>query len=331
MKKVTKGQWNGYDTYILHSHELEVTLLPRLGNNVIRIWDRVQQRDVLRCPDESELDFYLQKPYHFGIPLLIPPGRIRRGRFTYAGQEYQFDRNTANDNHIHGLHRTQPWRVSDIEEDEEGCAITTEFVTSDDPNWIRQFPEPLKLEMTLRLQGASLKQTFKITHLGQKAAPFGLGLHTWFLIDGEPGRWNLKLPVSGLFKADEELIPTGEIAPLGPWEALNEGMNLQGVDCDTMLNIGGKPAVAELTRDDGYGLRYSADPEHFKFWVIYSKGEADRFFCIEPYTWLPDAPNSPLPAEQTGLIDLKPQQTVELNLNLDIVYPEGESAPETDS
>lgn len=31
MKQVTKGQWNGYDTYILHSRELEVTLLPRLG------------------------------------------------------------------------------------------------------------------------------------------------------------------------------------------------------------------------------------------------------------------------------------------------------------
>lgn len=31
------------------------------------------------------------------------------------------------------------------------------------------------------------------------------------------------------------------------------------------------------------------------------------------------------------MIDLKPQQSIELNLNLDIVYPEGESAPESDS
>ena len=127
MNKVTKGQWNGYDTYILQSRELEVTLLPRLGNNVIRMWDKIQQREVLRRPEESDLDFYLQKPYHFGIPLLIPPGRIRKGHFTYAGQEYQFDRNTANDNHIHGLHRTQNWCVSDIEEDEEGCSVTTEL------------------------------------------------------------------------------------------------------------------------------------------------------------------------------------------------------------
>ncbi|SMF33278.1 aldose 1-epimerase [Paenibacillus barengoltzii] len=321
MKKVTKGQWNGYDTYILHSRELEVTLLPRLGNNVIRIWDNVQQRDVLRHPEENELDFYLQKPYHFGIPLLTPPGRIRRGKFTYAGQEYQFDRNTANDNHIHGLHRTQSWCVSDIEEDDEGCTITTEFKTSDDPNWIRQYPEPLKLEMTLRLQGAKLTQTFKITHLGQNPAPFGLGLHTWFLIDGEPGRWNVKLPVTELYDLDEENIPTGKTAPLGSWDALNTGMNLQGVNCDTMLRIGDKPVEALMLRDDGYGLRYAADPEYFKFWVIYSKGEADQFFCIEPYTWLPDAPNLNLPASETGLIELTPQQTLELNLSLEMIYP----------
>ncbi|WP_435922334.1 aldose 1-epimerase [Paenibacillus sp. DYY-L-2] len=325
MKKVTKGQWNGYDTYVLHSRELEVTLLPRLGNNVIRIWDHIQQRDVLRSPEEGDLDFYLQKPYHFGIPLLIPPGRIRRGHFTYAGQEYQFDRNTANDNHIHGLHRTQSWCVSDIDEDDEGCAVTTEFLTGNDPAWMRQFPVPLKLEMTLRLQGSSLKQTFKISHMGNSPAPFGLGLHTWFLLDGQPENWTLKLPVTGIYLSDEELIPTGEFAPLGELDALNTGLNLKGTNFDTMLKIGGLPVLAELVRTDGYGLRYSADPDYFKHWVLYTKGEADQFLCIEPYTWLPDAPNSGLPDSETGLIDLQPGQTVELNVNLDMIYPKEES------
>lgn len=321
MKKVTKGQWNGYDTYILNSRELEVTLLPRLGNNVISIWDHVEKRHVLRHPEENELEFYLQKPYHFGIPMLIPPGRIRKGHFTYAGQEYQFDRNTANDNHIHGLHRTQSWCVSDIEEDDEGCAVTTEFLTSDDPNWIRQYPVPLKLEMTLRLQGASLKQTFKVTHLGDKPAPFGLGLHTWFLLDGKPEDWTLKLPVSAIYSSNEELITTGDIAPLGELNALNDGLNLSGTNFDTMFQIGDKPVSADLLRKDGYGLHYSADPAYFKHWVLYTKGEANQFLCIEPYTWLPDAPNSKHPASVTGLIDLQPAQTLEFYVNLDMVYP----------
>lgn len=72
MKQVTKGQWNGYDTYILHSRELEVTLLPSLGNNVISILDHTLNRQVVRRPDDNDLEFYLQKPYHFGMPMLIP-------------------------------------------------------------------------------------------------------------------------------------------------------------------------------------------------------------------------------------------------------------------
>lgn len=79
MKQVTKGQWGGYDTYILHSRELEVTLLPRLGNNVISLWDRKEERQILRTPDESDLAYYMQKPYHFGIPLLVPRGAYARG------------------------------------------------------------------------------------------------------------------------------------------------------------------------------------------------------------------------------------------------------------
>ena len=191
MNQVTKGQWNGYDTYILNSGRLEVTLLPRLGNNVIGIKDLENSREILRKPDESELAFYLQKPYHFGIPMLIPPGRISKGQFEYGGTSYQFDQNTANDNHIHGLHRSQAWCVSDIEEDDDGCAVSTEFISSDDPKWIAQFPVPLKLEMTFRLQGARLSQSLRVTNLGSSPVRSG-----WVTIRGSclmvshiAGRW----------------------------------------------------------------------------------------------------------------------------------------------
>ncbi len=74
MKQVTKEHWNGYDTYVLHSPELEVTMIPRLGNNIISVRDLKLDRDIVRRPGEEELAFYLQKPYHFGLPILIPPG-----------------------------------------------------------------------------------------------------------------------------------------------------------------------------------------------------------------------------------------------------------------
>jgi len=322
MKQVTKGQWNGYDTYILHSRELEITLLPRLGNNIISIRDMVQNRDVVRSPEEGELAFYLQKPYHFGVPLLVPPGRIHRGSFEYAGVPYQFVQNTAHDNHIHGLHRTQAWCVSDIEEDEDGCAITTEFLTSSDEDCMAQYPIPLKLEMTFRLQNAVLSQKLKVTNLGSSPAPFGMGYHTWFLLDGKPAEWTLQIPVSGEYALNEEQLPTGAIEPPGEWAALNEGMNMEGRNWDNILKATpGQPAIAHLIRQDGYQIKYSTDEAYFKHWVLFTKGESDQFLCIEPYTWLSDAPNLPLPAEETGLIRLEPGCPVELLTHIEVVPP----------
>ncbi|WP_151737188.1 aldose 1-epimerase ['Paenibacillus yunnanensis' Narsing Rao et al. 2020] len=322
MKQVTKGRWNGYDTYILHSQELEVTLLPRLGNNVIALRDLLQERDILRSPEESELEYYTAKPYHFGIPLLIPPGRLRQGSFSYEGADYQFTPNSGA-HHIHGLHRTQGWCVSDIEEDEEGCAVVTEFLTENDPGWMEQFPVPLKLEMSFRLQNSSLKQTLKVTHLGGTRVPFGIGYHSWFNIDGQPERWQLILPAQGVYELDNDLLPSGRLLPLGPLESLNGGMPLQGADLDTILRIAeSSPAEAVMLREDGYGLRYSADKDYFRHWVVYTKGTADRFLCIEPYTWLPDAPNLPGDASFTGLIPLDPGQTVVLRTSIDLIYPQ---------
>ncbi|OKP99823.1 aldose 1-epimerase [Paenibacillus sp. P46E] len=323
MKQVTKGQWGGYDTYILHSRELEVTLLPRLGNNVISLWDRKENREILRRPEENDLSYYLQKPYHFGMPLLIPPGRIREGQFQFEGTSYQFEPNSAGGHHIHGLHRAQSWCVSDIEEDEEGCAVTTEFNTADDPRWMEQFPVPLKFEMTFRLQDARFKQTLKVSHLGDKNIPFGMGYHTWFMIDGEPDRWKLELPVESVYELNNELLTSGNLLPLGELEALNQGMELSGTNLDTVLRIGDEQsAEAVLMRNDGYGLRYTADKEFFRHWVIYTKGTADQFLCIEPYTWLPDAPNLDKEASFTGIITLKPGQILAVSSHLEVIYPE---------
>ncbi|OPA79997.1 aldose 1-epimerase [Paenibacillus selenitireducens] len=322
MYQVTKGQWNGQATYILHSDQLEVTLLPGLGNNVIRIWDKVLNRDVLRKPEESDFDFYMQKPYHFGIPLLIPPGRIRRGKFEYAGVQYQFDQNTANNNHIHGLHRTQSWKVTDLQEQDDYCSITTTFYTKDDPNWVRQYPTPLKLEMVLELRGAELKQTLHTQNLGEQAAPFGFGVHTWFMIDGEPDKWTVQVPVDAIYELDDELITTGEVVGLEPFEGLPNGMNLKGTNFDTVFRVTkGQPVEARLTREDGLKLIYSANQPYFKHWVLYTKGKADQFVCLEPYTWLTDAPNSKFGSDVTGLIDIQPQEQVELVIHLNIEHP----------
>ncbi|MNP51386.1 Aldose 1-epimerase [compost metagenome] len=97
---------------------------------------------------------------------------------------------------------------------------------------------------------------------------------------------------------------------------------MQGRNWDTILKATeGQAATAQLRRQDGYMLKYSADEQYFKHWVLFTKGESDQFLCIEPYTWLSDAPNLPLTDEQTGLIRLEPEQPVELLTRIEVVAP----------
>jgi aldose 1-epimerase len=99
-------------------------------------------------------------------------------------------------------------------------------------------------------------------------------------------------------------------------------MNLQGKNLDTALRMDDhQPVEALLMRDDGYGLRYSVDKELFRHWVLYTKGEADQFLCIEPLTWLPDAPNLQHDASFTGMVTLEPGQTLVLGSSLQMIYP----------
>ncbi|MNB94727.1 Aldose 1-epimerase [compost metagenome] len=187
---------------------------------------------------------------------------------------------------------------------------------------MEQFPEPLRLEMTFRLQDARLQQTLKVTHLGSRSIPFGIGYHTWFMIDGEPERWKLRLPVESIYELNPELLPSGKLLPLGALESLNRGMKLEGTDLDTVLRIGDRqPAEALLMREDGYGIRYTADNTHFRHWVVYTKGLAEQYLCAEPYTWLPDAPNLQQDDSFTGLITLKPGETLTLPCTLEMIYP----------
>ncbi|WP_079912669.1 aldose 1-epimerase [Paenibacillus sp. 32352] len=308
--------WQGTPAYTLENDKLIVSICPALGNNVYSIWDKTLDREILRVPaSPAELE---QQPVQFGTPILMPPNRIREGRFQFQGQSYQFDVNHVTGNHIHGMLRSQSWTVADSGSKDGGLFITSTIRLADDANVQRQYPHPLELEVTYVLEGSRLNQVLKVRNTGSTPAPFGYGLHTWFLLDGEPDKWKLTLPVSGIWQLDEANLPTGEITPLGQYETLREGAALQGHNLDTVFQIGDNPCLAVLSKEN-VEIRYSGS-ELFKQWVIYTKGEAHDFICLEPYTWVTNAPNIDLPADITGLRGIEPGAALELEVTLEVIY-----------
>lgn len=309
--------WQGTPVYVLESDKLIVSICPAIGNNVYSIWDKKLGREMLRTPS-SPTDLK-EQPVQFGTPILMPPNRIRDGKFRFDGRDYQFHRNNpVTGNHIHGVIKSQPWTVRASGERDGKLFITSLFRTEGDEFIQSQYPHNLEFELTYELSGGVLTHKLKVSNHGTTSAPFGYGLHTWFLLHGQPEKWSLQVPVSGIWELDETNIPLGHIGPLGKYDALVKGDVLAGYNLDTVFQIGDYPCLAVLSGEE-VDIRYSGT-ELFKQWVIFTKGEAGEFICLEPYTWVTNAPNIDLPADITGLRGVEPGSTLELEVKLEVLH-----------
>ena len=47
----------------------------------------------------------------------------------------------------------------------------------------------------------------------------------------------------------------------------------------------------------------------FKFWIIWNDHGMKKYFCPEPSTWIIDAPNQPIPADESGYLELAPGES----------------------
>lgn len=315
---ITEQDWQGETIHILENDKLSVTICPSINNNLIRIWDKTLQREVLRVPDEPAA--LRANPAHFGTPILMPPNRIKGGAFTFEGRPYQFNINRPNQIHNHGVLQALPWKVKEIHEEGDTISITSTFRTSDHPEVMAQYPHDMEIAVTYELTGTRLNHKLKATNYSELNAPFGYGLHTWFLLDHKPQDWTFKLPASGIWELGEDLMPTGQILPLGDLQGLPEGITLEGSKFDTVFLIGDQASHVATLEDDRCILHYSAPSDKIKHWVIYTKGIADNFICAEPYTWVTNAPNVPRDAELTGVQGIAPGESLELDIILDITY-----------
>lgn len=289
---------------------------PALGFNCFR-WQIQRDGQALELLYQAPDLFDNGRPTRSGIPILFPfPNRIRDGRFTWDGREYQLPRDDpAKKNAIHGFACRHPWRIADHGADDACAWITGVFRCSQDaPDSLALWPADHELRLTLRLSAGSLWLEAEVYNPDRVGLPFGLGYHPYFRMPFAPSYSAedclLTAPSPSFWKLEESL-PTGERQPVDASCDLNSPRRFVDLNVDTVLTD--LPAATKEMTERGV-LRGAAGvelrllcSEAFRDLVVFTPPHRQAF-CIEPYTCPTDAVNLTARGIDCGWLVLPPGQ-----------------------
>lgn len=281
--------------YFLESDAAGIAVRPDHGFNCYRWWvkrDGTTHEILYSAPDFFE-DI---RPTRSGFPILFPfPNRIRHGRMTWAGQDYQLPLNDATGvNAIHGFACRYPWRVLDYHADADSAWIRGEFQASKDGfNTRRLWPGDYRLQIRFVISADSLRVEALAHNPDDHPVPFGLGYHQFFSIpflgDDNP---MIQIPAKAIWELEHNL-PTGLVAPVDEVRNLRQGKPFQELQLDdvyTKLN----PSTGTWTYLGGVlgksgSLKMYGSPS-FREVVAFTPPHRNAV-CLEPYTCTTDAVN----------------------------------------
>lgn len=246
---------------VLVAGDAVVEVYPEHGGRVgqVRIGDQPLLVDVPDDPSTS--------PMMWGsFPMAPWAGRLREGRFTFAGRTYQLEinhRDGAGDprrrHSIHGTVFARPWSVDDA----TGTGVALSCPLDGALAW------PFGGTVTQRIEVApnGLRCELAVT-VAEHPFPAVVGWHPWFR---RPDR--LAFRPTAMYVRDGVGIPTGATTTPqpGPWDDCFVNTEPVGLGYD-------RPTAAEVT--------VTSDCDH---WVVFD--QLDHATCVEPQSGPPDAFN----------------------------------------
>jgi galactose mutarotase-like enzyme len=255
----------------------EALIAPELGGWLLRY---AREIPGLGCVDaihfsQEVVDRYPNQMYA-GNPLLFPqvsfnhlPGREHH--YEWKGKEYALPQ--------HGFARRLPWRVIDVSE----TRVCMELAESEATR--RAYPFSFRMEVAYELREGCLHYHQLVENLTEEEMPFSTGIHPYLQVLGKREAGYLELP-NALQVQTSDMWRTWRTEPF------------ERKQFPLKEDVSGTLFLTELTTpeislvDPVGGLRTTlnfADSPLHRFVALWSRTNADPFYCIEPWTALPNA------------------------------------------
>jgi aldose 1-epimerase len=233
--------------------------------------------------------------------VLVPwPNRLRSGRYSFGGQEFQVAlTEPAKGGAIHGLARWVRWtplRVSP-----ESVTLAIDLVPQ--TGWIFE----VRVEVTYTLHAETgLSVTVLAANTGTWAAPFGAGFHPYLSLHGQPlDSTIVQIPAAERLLMDEAQVPVGLQSVAGTSHDLRAGRRLGKDRFDDgftgLALVEGRGSAEVRTKSGSARVWFDAAFSYLQVFTTDDLVPGLPAVAIEPMTCPADAFNS-----GDGLIALEP-------------------------
>ena len=274
--------------------------------NLVRLFFKPCSCEIFHwCNEESEL---LAHPQYYGVPLLFPPNRTENGSFRFQDRVSRMKINDpVNHYNVHGfLLDKRPGKMV-----HEGDLVRSVLRWTPQDTDFAGFPHEFELVMEYRFGPGSVHMETTITNHSGTDMPCGIGFHTAFAAPRDEKIF-LHVPNDGTFwhVHPSKRLPDGTKEKLSPEVAAV----LDGKEETRFCNLGAQFSARnggecfQILRKEVL-IRYAVDPK-FRFFAVWNGERKRDLICLEPMSQLANAPNLPLPPQESGVRALAPGETI---------------------
>ena len=321
--------YKGKDVIELVAGKYKAVIAPFLGSNVMRMQDTEAKLEILRYDEKLTIDELKKSAEIYGLPTLYLPNRLAKGVLKVSDATYNLPLNDPLGNHIHGFLHKREHSIVSVDILEDRVVGKTEYTYDKNDEFFSVYPVSFKAEYTFTLSENGLLYEFTITNISDKQLPFGVCNHTSFngplTEDGDGLDMRLYLPIGEKWELSKTCIPTGEFLPRTNHDRqyLTGSLVpvLQDIDNDVYFaevgSMDDKPFYGAIITDVATKKNVCYEiSKDYKFWIVWNDKGDKEYFCVEPSTWIIDAPNQPLPANESGYLELAPGESKTISQKL---------------